>query len=134
MLDGGRTLLPRQVEPGQQVQLQATVEAPAGEGRYILVWDMVHEGVTWFEGKGSPTLSVQVAVEGSCYGVAWLGHNTPGTMAIGDSISGIPVPVRDDGICSRRVSQQCAGTMAVRMTRSCYLGVALPIRLLLLSQ
>ena len=36
--------------------------APAQPGRYFLEFDLVHEGVTWFEQKGSSTLRVPVRV------------------------------------------------------------------------
>ena len=38
------------------------VRAPHSEGRYLLVWDMVHERTTWFSGQGVAPGSVPVAV------------------------------------------------------------------------
>jgi O-antigen ligase len=50
--DGPRTPLPEDVAPGASVVLEAHVEAPRKEGRYVLLWDMVHEHTTWFRERG----------------------------------------------------------------------------------
>jgi hypothetical protein len=50
--DGGRTRLPRDLARGDSATLAAEVRAPQKEGRYLLVWDMVHEHTTWFSGQG----------------------------------------------------------------------------------
>jgi hypothetical protein len=61
--DDHRTPLPRDVAPGEEITLAgAELTAPIAPGNYTLKWDMVHEGVTWFETKGSATLNVAVAV------------------------------------------------------------------------
>lgn len=52
LVDGPRTLLPRDVRPGEAVTLEATLFAPAREGEYLLMWDLVHEHTTWFSGQG----------------------------------------------------------------------------------
>ena len=46
--DGRRTMLPRDVAPGEAVRLCAAVEAPDRPGPMTLQWDLVEEGVTWF--------------------------------------------------------------------------------------
>lgn len=60
--DGGRTQLPRDLAGGESVRLDAEVVAPREEGRYLLVWDMVHEHTTWFSGQGVRVASVPVTV------------------------------------------------------------------------
>lgn len=58
--DGLRTALPNDVATDQSVSLNANLRAPSTAGSYILVWDMVQEGVTWFSGTGA----LQVYVPG----------------------------------------------------------------------
>jgi hypothetical protein len=60
--DGIRTKLSRDLEPGQSVTLQPQVAFPAAEGTYTLRWDLVHEGVAWFSGKGVRTFDQTVVV------------------------------------------------------------------------
>ena len=60
--DGDRTALPRDVRPGESVMLDATLQAPPSEGRFLLAWDMVHEHTTWFSEEGSPPGIVAVRV------------------------------------------------------------------------
>jgi hypothetical protein len=51
--DLGRTPLPRDVSPGEEIVIVMAVEGLAA-GQYTLRYDMVVEGVTWFEFQGSP--------------------------------------------------------------------------------
>jgi SAM-dependent methyltransferase len=52
--DLGRTSLPRDVLPGEEIQLEMIVAAGLSPGRYQLRYDMVVEGVTWFEFHSFP--------------------------------------------------------------------------------
>ncbi|PYR90726.1 MAG: hypothetical protein DMF84_19855 [Acidobacteria bacterium] len=52
--DLGRTGLPRDVMPGEEIEIEMTVAGDLPAGRYGLCYDMVVEGVTWFEFQGSP--------------------------------------------------------------------------------
>lgn len=52
--DLGRTPLPKDVPPGDSVELDMLVTAGLPPGHYRLRYDMVVEGVTWFEFHGSP--------------------------------------------------------------------------------
>jgi ubiquinone/menaquinone biosynthesis C-methylase UbiE len=52
--DLGRTPLPHDVPPGGRVEIEMTVAGLPAAGRYELRYDMVVEGVTWFEFHGSP--------------------------------------------------------------------------------
>jgi O-antigen ligase len=60
--DGPRTVLPRDLRPGESALLEAEVKAPGGRGRYLLVWDMVHEHTAWFSGQGVTPAAVPVDV------------------------------------------------------------------------
>jgi hypothetical protein len=52
--DLGRTALPHDVAPGEEIQIETTVAGLLPVGQYALRYDMVVEGVTWFEFQGSP--------------------------------------------------------------------------------
>jgi SAM-dependent methyltransferase len=52
--DLGRTPLPRDVAPGEEIEIDLSVAGLPGTGQYGLRYDMVVEGVTWFEFQGSP--------------------------------------------------------------------------------
>jgi hypothetical protein len=52
--DLGRTPLPRDVAPGDTLDLEPVIAGVLPAGRYQLRFDMVVEGVTWFEFQGSP--------------------------------------------------------------------------------
>jgi hypothetical protein len=58
----GRTSLPADLRPGEEVELTLAVTAPSAPGDYVLEIDMVHEGVTFFREKGSKTLRMNVRV------------------------------------------------------------------------
>lgn len=60
----GRSAIPQDLKRGDQTELTLTVTAPKTEGQYLLEIDMVHEGVTWFYQRGSPTLRWPVRVVG----------------------------------------------------------------------
>lgn len=59
-----RTPLPRDVAPDEEVQVSATVAAPAQAGTYTLAFDLVHEGITWFADKGNTAAKMRVEVSG----------------------------------------------------------------------
>jgi hypothetical protein len=48
------------VDPGETVEIEAAVPAPAESGRFRLVFDLVAEQICWFEHHGSPALSLHV--------------------------------------------------------------------------
>jgi hypothetical protein len=62
-LDDGRSELPFDVKPGEQVLMQLAVRPPNKPGRYVLEIDMLQEKVTWFSQKGSKTLRTKVRVD-----------------------------------------------------------------------
>jgi SAM-dependent methyltransferase len=61
----GRTPLPRDIAPGEQVELRCAVTLPAdlAAGLYVLRADMVHERIAWFEHYGSPVVEHRIAVD-----------------------------------------------------------------------
>jgi hypothetical protein len=63
--NGRRTPLSGSVAPGQQVTLDAHVQAPQQQGRYLLAWDMVQEHAGWLSQSGTPVAEVPVEVLGS---------------------------------------------------------------------
>jgi SAM-dependent methyltransferase len=60
--DLGRTPLPRDVAPGDEIEIEMTVAGCLAPGQYLLRYDMVVEGVTWFEFHGSPCARRELAV------------------------------------------------------------------------
>jgi ubiquinone/menaquinone biosynthesis C-methylase UbiE len=61
--DHFRVGLPRDVRPGESVDLTFECPTPSATGRYRLKFDLVAEGVAWFEAVGSPTESRLLDVE-----------------------------------------------------------------------
>lgn len=58
----GRYGLPKNLKPGEEVELPLQITAPKDPGEYILEVDLVQEQVAWFGDKGSPTAKAKVAV------------------------------------------------------------------------
>jgi SAM-dependent methyltransferase len=54
--DHSRHPLPHALGPGEQCEMSLEIPAPAAAGFYQLKFDLVREGVTWFELAGSPPL------------------------------------------------------------------------------
>jgi hypothetical protein len=42
--------------------LSSQLKAPPTPGTYCVVWDLVHEGVSWFSSQGGDTLHQTVTV------------------------------------------------------------------------
>jgi hypothetical protein len=51
--DLGRTPIPFDVRPEASIELDVVIDGALRPGRYVLRYDMVVEGVTWFESHGS---------------------------------------------------------------------------------
>jgi 2-polyprenyl-3-methyl-5-hydroxy-6-metoxy-1,4-benzoquinol methylase len=60
--DDGRSPLLQTVPPRLEWPVLLTLRAPADAGNYVGEIDLVHEGVTWFGHKGSPTLRFTMRV------------------------------------------------------------------------
>jgi hypothetical protein len=53
--DFARAWLPQALGPGEQTEIAIEIPAPAERGRYALKFDLVSEGIDWFERCGSQT-------------------------------------------------------------------------------
>jgi hypothetical protein len=55
--DHARAWLPDDLPPGHATEITIEIPAPEQRGRYGLKFDLVSEGVDWFEASGSPTIT-----------------------------------------------------------------------------
>ena len=53
--DYARARLPHTLKPGASIDVPIEIVAPATPGNYVLKFDLVSEGIDWFENNGSPT-------------------------------------------------------------------------------
>ena len=60
--DFERAWLPATLQPASSVSLQMTLTAPDKPGRYGLKFDLVSEGIDWFEACGSETTTKTLVV------------------------------------------------------------------------
>lgn len=60
--DYERAWLPEALGPGARMRVPITITAPREPGRYALKFDLVSEGIDWFEACGSPTTSKSLLV------------------------------------------------------------------------
>ena len=60
--DFERAWLPSTLQPGASTDVPITVTAPERPGRYRLKFDLVSEGIDWFEACGSPTTTKMLMV------------------------------------------------------------------------
>ena len=60
--DYERAWLPGTLPPGEEVEVPLTFTAPPRAGRYALKFDLVSEGIDWFEACGSPTTTKPMVV------------------------------------------------------------------------
>jgi hypothetical protein len=60
--EGWRTELPADIDPGTTFDIWGKARAPAKPGSYVLHWDLVREGVSWFSASGNQTADVRVDV------------------------------------------------------------------------
>jgi SAM-dependent methyltransferase len=54
--------LPRDVAPGESVEVRSSFGLPGQAGRFLLRLDLVADGIAWFSQKGSPTTDVPMDV------------------------------------------------------------------------
>jgi phosphoglycerol transferase MdoB-like AlkP superfamily enzyme len=94
--DGRRTSLPETVAPGGSIELGATVEAPRSPGNYLLLWDVVQEGVQWLsetDTAGPDPLPVSIFAG---YAFSRLDGSAPRIMIAG-SESVVGLVLQNDG-------------------------------------
>jgi MoaA/NifB/PqqE/SkfB family radical SAM enzyme len=60
--DYARAWLPDTIEPGERMTVPIQIIAPKVPGRYALKFDLVSEGIDWFEACGSPTTVKELVV------------------------------------------------------------------------
>lgn len=60
--DDGRATLPATVGPGQSFRAVLQITAPIDTALLTCEFDLVHEGLSWFGDRGSPTRQVEVQV------------------------------------------------------------------------
>jgi hypothetical protein len=61
--DYARAWLPETILPGDAVEVPIEIPAPGSTGTYALKFDLVSEGIDWFESCGSETTSRELVVE-----------------------------------------------------------------------
>jgi hypothetical protein len=61
--DYERAWLPEHLQPGATMAIPVTLKAPEAPGRYKLKFDMVSEGIDWFEQSGSETTVKDLIVQ-----------------------------------------------------------------------
>jgi len=66
--DDGRVALPRDLSPGEEIELTLPVRAPEQPGDWLLELDLVQEAVTWFAARGSDAARVPFHVQGPSSG------------------------------------------------------------------
>lgn len=78
------TWLSADVSPGTRRVVRARVTAPAAPGRYLLVWDMIWQGTTWFAPKTGNYQTAPVTViepSGSAASPGQIRHAVPPDIA-----------------------------------------------------
>lgn len=92
--DGVRAALPRVVQPGEEVELDASVLSPRPPGGYRLAFDLVEEHRFWFQELGSTPLDLPVEVrpriDARRLRIVVLGGEDPDTSA---AVSGQEEPI-----------------------------------------
>lgn len=95
VLRGGHFNIPKVVNESEEVQVVATVVAPAEAGSYTLEWDLCHGGAIWFSEEGCQTLMIPVRVVRR-YAAQVIWHNTPRDMVPSQTYT-IRVKLRNTG-------------------------------------
>lgn len=98
-----RTSLPDNVPPGSEVNLaNVALKSPATPGQYVLRWDLVKEGVTWFSKEGAAPLEMTVEVaEGGIPSTPWQARASHNQADVGKAFDKDP-----DTFWDSKVAQQ----------------------------
>lgn len=97
--DGERTVLPRDVAPGETVSVMLAYAPPLATGAYTLRIDLVREGVSWFSGLGVAPHDVVIPV-GNGY-AAQYAVSAPPAVLVGGRLR-LPITVRNTGTLTWR--------------------------------
>jgi len=94
--DTFRTPLPTDVGPGATVDLiDVPFRTPTVPARYILRWDLVQEGVTWFFRQGGASLEVQIESSDQALFVPWKATASHNSADVALALDGNPDTVWD---------------------------------------
>lgn len=93
--DGIRTPLAADVPPGATASVAARVTAPAAGAGYTLTFDLVREGVNWFQFLGGTPVRIQTNVEAARYSAQYALAPTAGAYFA--ETKTIPVTVTNAG-------------------------------------
>jgi hypothetical protein len=86
-----RTPLPADVSAGQEVSLpNVALKAPSITGDYVLRWDLVEEGVTWFSQQDAAPLEVRLRVSPEAVRKPWQGRASHQAGAVARAFDGAP--------------------------------------------
>ena len=106
--EGLRTPLSSDLTAGSQQLLQARLRAPAAPGRYLLVWDMVQEGVTWFSLKSANYQGLPVVVRAAATQTATVCKKLSASALPASAMPALPTALAQPG---RRQLWQAAVAM-----------------------
>ncbi|MGH2451733.1 MAG: SpoIID/LytB domain-containing protein [Candidatus Limnocylindria bacterium] len=94
--DGVRSELTGDVAPGATVTVNATVQTPETAGTYTLTFDLVREGIGWFQSLGAtPPARFQTVVAPATYAAAYA--PPPALSAFSGESRTVPVTVTNTG-------------------------------------
>jgi len=93
--DGTRTALGADIAPGATATVSARVTAPPTAGTYTLTFDLVREGVSWFQFLGSAPLRTTASVAVATYAASYTIAATT-SVFLGESRT-LPVTVINSG-------------------------------------
>jgi hypothetical protein len=86
-----RTPLPADVSPDEEVSLPGVVlRAPSVTGDYVLRWELVEEGVTWFSQQDAEPLEVRLKVKPEVAHKPWKGRASQQAGAVARAFDGNP--------------------------------------------